>query len=77
METCELRSECALFQTGRLHELGGLAHLFEERYCKGGKDRCLRYQIAQQRGVEWVPADLYPNDQDAARSLLAQEGSSS
>ncbi|MDH4139766.1 MAG: hypothetical protein OEV43_04270 [Coriobacteriia bacterium] len=69
MAACAYRHTCRFFSKGRLDGFSGIAGLFEARYCGSDYTSCMRYQIAEARGFDSVPSDMYPNDVARARNL--------
>jgi len=70
MANCMYRGRCRIFHEGRLDGFNGIAGLFQARYCGGSPARCVRHQIAEARGFDSVPSDIYPNDVARARTLM-------
>jgi len=73
MADCEIISAC-LFFNDKMKDQPGQAELFKRRYCKGGeKDNCARYMVRNALGKEKVPTDLFPNQVEKAKALIAQK----
>lgn len=69
MARCELTREC-LFFNDRMEIEHQMATLFKARYCKGSNQECARYIVYAACGRAAVPADLAPNDQLRARTIV-------
>lgn len=67
---CELLDTCPLLNQ-RLASKPALAELYKVSYCRGKHEGCARYVVQQARGAQAVPADLFPNEADRARELIA------
>ncbi len=70
MAACGFRDRCNMFEGGRLSGFSGIALLFEARYCSGDPAKCVRNKLAEVRGFDSVPSDMYPNDVARARGLM-------
>ena len=71
MATCEKLPKCPFYQ-GKMDINSGLGSMYKKKYCEGDKTICARYIVATQLGPEFVTANLYPNMQDAANKILAE-----
>jgi hypothetical protein len=71
MAQCELLPTC-LFFNDKMQNMPAVAGLYKQRYCQGDKMQCARYLVFSQLGRPAVPADLFPNEADRARQILAQ-----
>lgn len=69
MARCDLTREC-LFFNDRMEIEHQMATLFKARYCKGSNQECARYVVYVACGRAAVPADLAPNDQLRARTIV-------
>ena len=71
METCEKLSKCPFYQ-GKMSMDSGLGSMYKKKYCEGDKTQCARYQVATTLGPEYVSLNLYPNMNDQANKLIAE-----
>ncbi len=69
---CQLLATCAFFND-RMADMPSTAERFKQIYCRGDFDSCARYTIVKAIGREKVPADLFPNQQDRAKAIIAQQ----
>jgi hypothetical protein len=66
--TCEHVADCAfLVRKGATVPL--VVEMMKRRYCAHDKEKCARYGLAQQLGLEAVPDTLWPNDGATARKI--------
>ncbi len=70
MPDCECLARCPFFND-KMSDMPAMSDLYKARYCRGEFDNCARFMIFKQKGREAVPADLFPNQIDRARALLA------
>ena len=70
MAECECLAGCIFFND-KMTTLPGLTDLYKADYCRGNNAACARYMVFKAKGRENVPVDLYPNDTDRARQLIA------
>ena len=70
MADCECLARCPFFND-KMANMPAMSDLYKTRYCHGEFDGCARFMIFKERGREAVPADLFPNQADRARALLA------
>lgn len=71
MATCEKLEKCPFYQ-GKMDINKGLGSMYKQKYCEGDKTTCARYIVATQLGPEFVTNNLYPNMNNAANKLLAE-----
>ena len=70
MATCEKLPKCPFYQ-GKMDINSGLGSMYRKKYCEGDKTLCARYMVATQLGPEYVTNNLYPNMNDQAQKILA------
>jgi hypothetical protein len=73
MPDCGLIAACIFFND-KMARVPHTAGLYKEKYCRTDSSTCARFMVAQALGRQKVPADLFPNDVDRARKLLADAG---
>ena len=71
MAECALVDTCIFFND-KMSSMPSMANMYKQRYCKGDRAQCARYQVFEKVGRENVPTDLYPNDSDRIAGILAQ-----
>lgn len=76
MPSCEYLAGCPFFNE-RLAHMPRPAALYKALYCRGNQEICARHIIAKALGREAVPADLFPNQESAAREILENHRKSS
>ncbi|GAM09341.1 hypothetical protein OR1_01616 [Geobacter sp. OR-1] len=70
MTTCEHLTMCH-YISSKLETSPATAQLLKGAYCKGHPAECARYKVARISGIETVPLDLSPSDDDIAERLLS------
>ena len=68
---CEKLEKCPFYQ-GKMSMETGIGSMYKRRYCEGDKTKCARYIVSTQLGPEFVTNSLYPNMNDVANKLLAE-----
>ena len=71
MALCEKLEKCPFYQ-GKMDMESGLGAMYKKKYCEGDKTICARYIVATKLGSEFVNNSLYPNMNDKADKLLAE-----
>jgi methyl-accepting chemotaxis protein len=71
MTDCARLAKCPFFND-RMAGMPAMAEMYKRQYCRGVFGDCARFIVADAWGPEKVPSDLFPNQADRARSLLAQ-----
>ena len=72
MAMCEKLEKCPFYQ-GKMTMDSGIGSMFKKKYCEGGKTICARYIVAT-LGPNFVPDTLFPNMNDRAKAILAENG---
>ena len=62
------------FYQGKMTMDSGIGSMFKKKYCEGGKTICARYIVATTLGPNFVPDTLFPNMNDRAKAILAENG---
>lgn len=71
MAACECLAGCAFFND-RMKEKPATAEIFKKNYRLGGNNaECAHHQVKVVLGKELVPGDLFPTQNDRARSIIA------
>ncbi len=71
MAQCEKLAKCPFYQ-GKMSMDSGLGAMYKQKYCEGDKTQCARYQIATTLGPDFVNNSIYPNMNDMAKKLIAE-----
>ncbi len=71
MATCEKLAKCPFYQ-GKMSMDSGLGSMYKQKYCEGDKTECARYKIATQLGPEYVTNSIFPNMNDLANKMIAE-----
>lgn len=70
MADCEVLSTCIFFND-KMANMPGTAAAFKKKYCQDDNSACARYKVFKSLGKQKVPADLFPNQDDRARKIIA------
>ncbi|MBN1671381.1 MAG: hypothetical protein JXR37_10125 [Kiritimatiellae bacterium] len=70
MKRCEFFATCR-FANGGLPCDAALGAVYRKHYCEGDYPQCARYLVYSQLGRETLIPELYPNQHDQARKILA------
>lgn len=70
MKDCELLEKCVFFND-KMANMPSTASVIKLRYCKEDSSGCARFLVCKMLGREKVPADLFPNQEDRARQIIA------
>lgn len=71
MADCECLGTC-LFFNDKMPQMPALSSMYKKTYCTGDNEGCARHMIARTLGRPRVPPDLYPNQTDRAKKIIAQ-----
>ncbi len=74
MPECEYMSTCTFFND-RMPKMPASAELFKQKYCRADKASCARFMILSALGRHRVPKDMYPNEIERAKRILARHRS--
>jgi hypothetical protein len=53
-------------------DMPSTARLIKLKYCNGDSSECARYMVCTGLGRERVPGDLFPNQGEKAREIIAR-----
>ena len=70
MPECPRLPGCAFFNN-KLKALPATAEMAKKSFCRANYEGCARYLVARYPGLCAVPDDLYPDQVERARELLA------
>jgi len=71
MPNCDLLGKCIFFND-KMANMPSTANIIKLKYCNEDNTGCARYMVYKALGREMVPSDLFPNQVDRARELIAQ-----
>ncbi len=72
MSDCECLATCAFFND-KMGDMPAMADMYKRNYCQGDSTNCARHMVFEQVGPGTVPINLFPNQQEAARQLIAEK----
>lgn len=71
MVNCESLPGCPFFND-KMANMPSMTALYKKNYCEGGDfEKCARYMVSKTLGKQAVPPDLFPNQTERARELIA------
>lgn len=70
MPNCELLENCIFFND-RMANMPSTAQLIKLKYCTDDSLGCARLVVCKTLGREKVPPDLFPNQLERAREVIA------
>jgi len=70
MAECECVGGCVFFND-KMTNMPQLAESMKKKYCMGDNTQCARFMVFQKLGKPMVPADLFPNQMEKAKSVIA------
>jgi hypothetical protein len=70
--TCNLLATCKFFKE-MLASKPVTAATFQTKYCQTDPEHCARFIVAENLGVDSVPDDLFPNQDNRIDKILHRE----
>ncbi len=70
MSKCEFLTECSFF-SDQMAKKSNYVDIVKQNYCKTSPSGCARYLVGIKLGIDKVPSDLWPNDMETAKRLIA------
>ncbi|ACV64504.1 conserved hypothetical protein [Desulfofarcimen acetoxidans DSM 771] len=70
MSECPRLKTCPFFND-KMASMPSTAELYKKKYCMTDCSKCARYMVLKEKGMDMVPADLFPNQYDRAKKLLS------
>ena len=70
MAECEVLNTCPFFNDN-MTNMPEAAARYKVKYCQDDSSTCARYMVFKALGKPKVPSDLYPNQEDRAREIIA------
>ena len=73
MAQCELLATCIFFND-KMADYPAAAEHLKKKMCLADPDACARMMIVKALGRPHVPGDLFPNQLDRSRAIVAEKG---
>jgi hypothetical protein len=70
MVDCEVLPTCPFFNE-TLPKMPAMTSYLKSTYCRLDFQKCARYMVRQAMGKEKVPANLFPDEIDRAKRIIA------
>lgn len=71
MVECRIAKKCPFFKAEDGQQ--AISAWLRLQYCRGSFALCARHTVHEAMGQEFVPADLFPNEQVRAQKILSRE----
>jgi hypothetical protein len=71
MADCECIAGCVFFND-KMANMSMVADIYKQKYCRGDSSICARHMVFKALGKGQVPADLFPNMEAKAASIIAK-----
>jgi hypothetical protein len=72
MAQCELLAGCIFFND-KMANYPSTAEFLKKKHCLSDPETCARLMIVKAVGRPHVPGDLFPNDVERARKIIAEQ----
>ncbi len=72
MTECRIAKSCPLYHSQANNQASAVSNWLKSHYCRGNFALCARHTIHEAIGQEYVPADLFPNEQARAQQIVSQ-----
>ncbi len=72
MTECQIARSCPLYRGQKDSQTAAVSNWLKTQYCRGNFALCARHAIHEAMGQEYVPADLFPNEQVRANQIVSQ-----
>jgi hypothetical protein len=70
MANCELLQACIFFND-HMANMPSTADVYKKMYCLTNFNKCARHMVVEALGRGTVPPDLFPNQEDRAKEIIA------
>ncbi len=70
MAECQIAKNCPLYRSDATSQ--SVSRWLKSHYCRGNFVLCARHTVHEAMGQEYVPADLFPNEQIRAHEIVSQ-----
>lgn len=70
MANCECLAGCIFFND-KMQNKPSTAQMYKNKYCLGDSSDCARHIVFETLGKTSVPADLFPNNINRAKEIIA------
>jgi hypothetical protein len=70
MAECSLLPKCIFFND-KMATMPAAADMMKKKFCLKDSSTCARFMVCSALGRERVPLDLFPNNVDRAKALIA------
>ena len=71
MSDCEKLPTCIFFND-KMKNAPATASIYKKTYCVGNNSNCARYLVLKVLGKDKVPDDLFPNEAQRAKNIIAK-----
>ncbi len=71
MPDCVCLPGCPFFND-KMPDTEGMGAIYKKKYCQGEFEKCARHMVFKALGKAKVPANLYPNMVEQAKTIIAK-----
>jgi hypothetical protein len=71
MANCVYLDDCPFFND-KMANMPMITQAYKQKYCHGDCSNCARYMVLCALGRQFVPVDLFPNQQDRAEYIIVK-----
>jgi hypothetical protein len=72
MAECKIAKSCPLYRSETNSQGAAVSNWLKNHYCRGNYAMCARHTVHEAIGQEFIPADMYPNEQARAIQIVSQ-----
>lgn len=72
MIECQIAKSCPFYKKSANSQQAAVSQWLKSQYCRGNFAMCARHTIHEAMGLEYVPADLFPNEVMRANQIVSQ-----
>ncbi len=72
MAECKIAKNCPLYRSQANSQNAAVSNWLKNQYCRGNFAMCARHTVHEAMGLEFIPADLFPNERARAHEIVSQ-----
>ncbi len=72
MAECKIAKNCPLYCSQTNSQTAAISKWLQSQYCRGNYAMCARHTVHEAMGLEFIPADLFPNELIRAHQIVSQ-----
>ena len=71
MAECKIAKSCPFYTGKDASQPAAVTNWLRTHYCRGNFAMCARHTVHEVMGMEYIPADLFPNEQVRAHEIVS------